>query len=89
MTWPRRQDKVQALVRDGSREFVSGAGTDGAARMSCAALLAQQGLRRKSGGHHVTTSPRHQVTTEYVVRAQFGGPFDAFSALRRLRSEIE
>lgn len=59
MTWPRRQDKVQALVRDGSRKFVSGAGTDGAARMSCAALLAQQGLRTKSGGHHVTKSPSH------------------------------
>jgi len=39
--------------------------------------------------HEVRWSPRHHVTTEYVVRAQFGGPFDAFSALRRLRSEIE
>lgn len=52
-----------------------------AARKSCAALLAQQGLRTKSSGHH--------VTTELVVRAQFGGPFDAFAALRRRRSEVE
>lgn len=52
-----------------------------AARKSCAALLAQQGLRTKSAGHH--------VTTEQVVRAQFGGPFDAFGALRRRRIEIE
>lgn len=112
MTWPRGQDKVQALVRDGSLEYVSGAAADGAAllasagsllesasreltenpeaayvlaydaaRKSCVALLAQQGLRTKTGGHH--------VTTEQVVRAQFGGPFDAFSALRRRRSEIE
>lgn len=52
-----------------------------AARKACASLLAQQGLRTRSGGHH--------VTTEQVVRAQFGGPFDAFAALRRRRSEIE
>jgi hypothetical protein len=52
-----------------------------AARKACVALLAQQGLRTKSGGHH--------VTTEHVVRAQFGGPFDAFSSLRRRRAEIE
>jgi HEPN domain-containing protein len=52
-----------------------------AARKSCASLLAQQGLRTKSSGHH--------VTTELVVRAQFGGPFDAFASLRRRRSEIE
>ena len=52
-----------------------------AARKACASLLAQQGLRTRSGGHH--------VTTEQVVRAQFGGPFDAFASLRRRRSEIE
>ena len=52
-----------------------------AARKACAALLAQQGLRTRASGHH--------VTTEDVVRAQFGGPFDAFGALRRRRSEIE
>ncbi|MCF8527025.1 MAG: hypothetical protein K9G24_08490 [Candidatus Nanopelagicales bacterium] len=52
-----------------------------AARKSCAALLAQQGLRTKSTGHH--------VTTEQVVRAQFGGPFDSFATLRRRRVEIE
>lgn len=52
-----------------------------AARKSCAALLAQQGLRTKSAGHH--------VTTERVVKVQFGGPFDAFGALRRRRTEIE
>jgi len=52
-----------------------------AARKACAALLAQQGLRTASGGHH--------VTTELVVRAQFGGPFDAFGMLRRRRTEIE
>lgn len=51
------------------------------ARKACASLLAQQGLRTRSGGHH--------VTTEQVVRAQFGGAFDSFSALRRRRSEIE
>lgn len=52
-----------------------------AARKACASLLAQQGLRTRSSGHH--------VTTEQVVRAQFGGPFDAFASLRRRRSEIE
>ncbi len=52
-----------------------------AARKACAALLAPQGLRTRAGGHH--------VTTEQVVRAQFGGPFDAFASLRRRRSEIE
>lgn len=52
-----------------------------AARKSCASLLAQQGLRTRSGGHH--------VTTEIVVRSQFGGPFDAFASLRRRRAEIE
>ena len=29
------------------------------------------------------------MTTEQVVRAQFGGPFDAFASLRRRRAEIE
>jgi HEPN domain-containing protein len=52
-----------------------------AARKACTALLAQQGLRTKASGHH--------VTTEEAVRAQFGGPFGAFGALRRRRSEIE
>lgn len=52
-----------------------------AARKSCASLLAQQGLRTTSSGHH--------VTTEHVVRAQFGGPFGDFATLRRRRSEIE
>jgi hypothetical protein len=52
-----------------------------AARKASTALLAQQGLRTKSTGHH--------VTVEQVVRAQFGGPFDGFGALRRRRSEIE
>lgn len=52
-----------------------------AARKASTSLVAQQGLRTKSTGHH--------VTVEQVVRAQFGGPFDAFGALRRRRSEIE
>lgn len=52
-----------------------------AARKACTALLAQQGLRTRAIGHH--------VTVEHLVRAQFGGPFDSFSALRRRRSEIE
>jgi hypothetical protein len=52
-----------------------------AARKASTALVAQQGLRTKSAGHH--------VTVEQVVRAQFGGPFEAFGALRRRRSEIE
>jgi hypothetical protein len=52
-----------------------------AARKAATALLAQQGLRTKSAGHH--------VTVEQVVRAQFGGSFDGFGALRRRRSEIE
>lgn len=51
------------------------------ARKSCAALLAQQGLRTRSAGHH--------VTTEQVVRAQFGGPFTLFGSMRRRRIEIE
>ena len=52
-----------------------------AARKASAALLAQQGLRIHTGGHH--------LTTEEAVRAQFGGPFGSFGALRRRRSEIE
>jgi HEPN domain-containing protein len=52
-----------------------------AARKASTALVVQQGLRPKSAGHH--------VTVEHVVRAQFGGPFDGFGALRRRRSEIE
>jgi hypothetical protein len=52
-----------------------------AARKASTALVVQQGLRPKSAGHH--------VTVEQVVRAQFGGPFDGFGALRRRRSEIE
>jgi hypothetical protein len=50
-------------------------------RKAATALVAQQGLRSKNSGHH--------VTVEAVVRAQFGGPFDVFGALRRRRSEIE
>ena len=52
-----------------------------AARKASTSLLAQQGLRTRSAGHH--------VTVEQVVRAQFGGPFDGFGVLRRRRSEIE
>ncbi len=52
-----------------------------AARKACTALVAQQGLRTTSSGHH--------VTVEQTVRAQFAGPFDAFGALRRRRSEVE
>lgn len=92
MTWPRGQDKVQALVHDGSLEYVSGAAADGAAllasagsllasasreltanpdaayvlaydaaRKSCAALLAQQGLRTKSGGRPLHRRPRRRL----------------------------
>jgi len=52
-----------------------------ATRKASTAPVAQQGLRTKGVGHH--------VTVEQVVRAQFGGPFEAFGALRRRRSEIE
>jgi len=52
-----------------------------AARKACASLLAQQGLRTRSSGHH--------VTTQEAVVAQFGGPFESFGLLRRRRSEIE
>ncbi len=52
-----------------------------AARKACTALIAQQGLRTRTTGHH--------VTVEQVVRAQFGGPFHDFGALRRRRTEIE
>jgi hypothetical protein len=51
------------------------------ARKSSTGLLAQQGLRTTSAGHH--------AAVEAVVRAQFGGPFDRFGSLRRRRSEIE
>jgi hypothetical protein len=51
-----------------------------AAGKACTPLIAQQGLRTKTTGHH--------VTVEQVVRAQFGGPFDGFGTLRRRRSEI-
>ncbi len=77
---------AQALLESASRE--SGHNPEAAfvlaydaARKAATALIAQQGLRTKSAGHH--------VTAEQVVRAQFGGPFDGFGALRRRRSEIE
>jgi hypothetical protein len=52
-----------------------------AARKAATGLLAQQGLRPKGIGHH--------VTVEQVVRAQFGGVFEEFGMLRRRRGEIE
>ena len=52
-----------------------------AALKAATALVVQQGMRSKSAGHH--------LTVEQVVRAQFGGPFVAFSLLRRRRIEIE
>lgn len=52
-----------------------------AARKASTALIAQQGLRTRSDGHHVTVIE--------VVRAQFGGPFDALGAMRRRRAEVE
>mgnify|MGYP003450628347 FL=1 len=51
------------------------------ARKAATALLAQQGLRATSAGHH--------AAVEAVVRAQFGGPFNEFGTLRRRRAEIE
>ena len=45
-----------------------------AARKACTALIAQQGLRTRTTGHH--------VTVEQVVRAQFGGPFDETGCIR-------
>lgn len=52
-----------------------------AVRKAATALLAQQGLRPKATGHH--------VTVEEATRAQFNGDFHAMGALRRRRSEIE
>ena len=80
------QASAEALLRSASREV--GSNTEAAlilaydaARKSATGLLAQQGLRPKAPGHH--------VTVETAVRAQFGGPFDAFGGLRRRRGEIE
>lgn len=52
-----------------------------AVRKAATGLLAHQGLRPKTTGHH--------VTVETAVRAQFGGPFDSFGMMRRRRAEIE
>lgn len=52
-----------------------------AVRKAATALLAQQGLRPKSNGHH--------VTVEEAIRAQFNGEFHGIGMLRRRRSEIE
>ncbi len=52
-----------------------------AARFSCTALLAQQGLRGTTkGGHYVV---------EVAVRGQFGATFDRYGGLRRQRNDIE
>jgi len=52
-----------------------------AARSSCTALLAQQGLRGTTkGGHYVV---------EVAVRGQFGATFDRYGGLRRQRNDIE
>ncbi|WP_061297297.1 hypothetical protein [Herbidospora cretacea] len=52
-----------------------------AARHACTAVLVHQGLRpTTTGGHYVV---------EEVLRAQFGGVFRDFGALRRRRNEIE
>jgi hypothetical protein len=75
VTWQRGAVHIDELLAEGKLERVSGAAADGTA------LLAHQGLRTKASGHH--------IATEEVVRAQFGGPFGAFGALRRRRSEIE
>ncbi len=74
------------LIRSAEREVASNPEAAfvlayDAARKSCTGLLAQQGIRTKSGGHH--------PATEEVVRSQFGGPFDAFGTMRRRRAEIE
>lgn len=52
-----------------------------AARFVGDALLAQQGLRPTQAGGHVAVSD--------AVRAQFAGPFNALSSLRRRRNELE
>jgi hypothetical protein len=52
-----------------------------AARCACVALLTQQGLRATTRGGH--------YAVEVAVRAQFGGRFDQFGAMRRLRNDIE
>jgi len=77
---------AQALLASASRENDTNPEASlvlayDAARKACAALLAQQGLRARSVGHH--------ATTEAVVRAQFGGPFDAFGRMRRRRVEVQ
>jgi hypothetical protein len=52
-----------------------------AARFTCVALLAQQGMRATtSGGHYAV---------ERAVRAQFGPGFRPFGDLRRRRNELE
>ncbi len=52
-----------------------------AARFSCTALLARQGLRGTTkGGHYVV---------EVAVRGQFGATFDRYGGLRRQRNDIE
>ncbi|MGH3792399.1 MAG: hypothetical protein ACRDQ9_16715 [Pseudonocardiaceae bacterium] len=52
-----------------------------AARFVGEALLAQQGLRPTQAGGHLAVSD--------AVRAQFGGPLNGLSALRRRRNELE
>ena len=52
-----------------------------AGRKAGAALVTQQGLRIRSGGHH--------RVLEDVIRAQFDGPFTSFGVLRVRRNEIE
>ncbi|TDD66355.1 hypothetical protein E1262_22390 [Jiangella aurantiaca] len=52
-----------------------------AVRKAATGLLAQQALRPRQNGHH--------VTVEEAVRAQFNGDFHEMAALRRRRGEIE
>ncbi len=54
-------------------------------RDSVQAMLSAGSLDTISGA----AATGHHVTTEQVVRAQIGGPFDSFATLRRRRVEIE
>lgn len=67
-----------AIERDPDSAFVL---AYDASRQALTALLAHQGLRPTTKGGH--------YAVEQTVRAQFGGGFRQFGALRRRRNELE
>ncbi len=97
MKWTRGRATVDQLLAGGRLEEVTGAAADGTTWLVSAEALLESAKRESARNpeaayvlaYDAARRAGHHVTVEQVVRAQFGGPFDGFGALRRRRSEIE